>query len=144
MAKPRVCKDCIQEGVVTKRYANYPGPRCFTHHQVKKKATRLAASERRVTKTYGLSPAQYNALYEAQGGRCYICRIARGVVRRLAVDHDHTVCSDHAPETGCPRCVRALLCKRCNYNLIGMYSPEQLARAIEVLTDPPAQKVLHP
>lgn len=51
---------------------------------------------------YGLSVADYEALYRDQGGVCAFCG---GVPRerRLAIDHDH--------ETGLPR---GLLCLRCN------------------------------
>lgn len=60
-----------------------------------------------IEKTYGLTPAEYEALFAAQGGRCAICR-ARPKSKRLAVDHDH--------KTGE---VRGLLCSRCNHDLLG-------------------------
>src|SRR5690606_16122139 len=60
-----------------------------------------------VAKTYGLTPAEYDALLEAQGGRCAICR-ARPKSKRLAVDHDHG-----------SGAVRGLLCSRCNHDLMG-------------------------
>ncbi len=31
----------------------------------------------------------YWALYEFQGGKCYVCQVATGKKRRLAVDHEH-------------------------------------------------------
>jgi hypothetical protein len=52
---------------------------------------------------YGITPEQYWALYEHQGGTCYICQRATGKVKRLSVDHDHA--------TGY---VRGLLCGPCN------------------------------
>ena len=141
MNKP--CKDCLKEGVVTNRPAPHPGPRCTTHHRLEKQRRRLRASEKRVEANFGLFPEQYDAIYEAQGGRCYVCRVARGIVKRLAVDHDHKLCDDHPPEQGCSRCVRALLCGPCN-QMIGRLGVEALQRAIEVLTDPPAQRILNP
>ena len=95
----RVCKDCYPEGHGIKssmvgaskpRPAPHPGPRCATHHRDRKKALRGAAHGRWILKTYGITSEQYEALYEAQGGVCYICRRAKGTGRRkLAVDHDH-------------------------------------------------------
>jgi hypothetical protein len=58
------------------------------------------------------SPAQFQALLQAQNGKCAICgathghRSCRGEVCRLAVDHDH--------QTGE---VRGLLCNNCNRGL---------------------------
>lgn len=77
---------------------------------------------------YGLVPADYDALYEAQKGLCAICRhpetaMARGKVLRLAVDHD--------PDTGR---VRGLLCGACN-RAIGMmrHDPARLRAAVAYL-----------
>jgi hypothetical protein len=54
--------------------------------------------------TYGLTFDEYQAMAEAQGNRCAICR--QEDTTRLAIDHDH--------ETGK---VRGLLCRRCNIAL---------------------------
>jgi len=69
------------------------------------------AHERRVQRTYGLKPGEYQAMLDAQDGRCAICG-NRPVTIRLAVDHDH--------ETGR---VRGLLCKRCN-RALGLWEGE--------------------
>lgn len=50
---------------------------------------------------YGITLAQYDEMYAAQGGECAICAATSD--RRLHVDHDHA--------TGA---VRSLLCTRCN------------------------------
>lgn len=93
------CKGC---GSVTRK-VTAPGPRCASCHREAKKASRRASHGRWILKTYGLTIEQYEALYEAQGGVCFICQRATGKTRRLAVDHDH--------KTGY---VRGLLCKPCN------------------------------
>lgn len=137
---PRQCKDC-EPG--TKRPALYPGPRCATHHRLKRRATSIAAHARRTEATYGLTAADYQALYAAQGGRCFICQRATGASKRLAVDHEHNRPGcEHPAEQGCHRCVRALLCGPCNREILGRLGIPALRRAIEVLTDPPARKVL--
>lgn len=57
-------------------------------------------------KRYGMTPAQYDVMLEAQGGVCAICGKRSPNDRRLHVDHDH--------KTGK---VRAILCARCNVTL---------------------------
>lgn len=124
------CKDCREENITTRRPAPHPGPRCSSHHRQAHKRAQTAAHARRTERIYGITADEYQAIYTAQGGRCYICQRATGKARRLAVDHDH--------RTGI---VRALLCSRCN-RLIAFLDPQALRRAITVLTDPPAQHVL--
>lgn len=51
---------------------------------------------------YGLAPADYDRLFDEQGGVCAICRQPPGA-RSLSVDHCH------GTDT-----VRGLLCSRCN------------------------------
>ena len=110
VAKP--CKDCPPN---TKRPAPYPGPRCATHHRQVTRDRKKANHERSVQKTYGLEAGDYDRLYAEQGGLCAICRRARGISRRLAVDHNHV--------TGR---VRGLLCSPCN-QFIGYIRDEKAA-----------------
>lgn len=85
---------------------------------------------------YGITPAEYRALYRAQGGRCYVCRKADGSTRRLGVDHDHLTGE-----------VRGLVCtgsrdpKTCN-RLIAYYNRDQLLRAAAMLSDPPPARAV--
>jgi hypothetical protein len=58
---------------------------------------------------FGIAVEQYEAMLEAQGGVCAMCRAEPSDNRQLAVDHDHV--------TGV---VRALLCSGCNRRL-GIY-----------------------
>lgn len=125
----RACKDC---GSSTRALPN-PGPRCATCWRAEKRRRGTRTHETRVSALYGLPGGAYDALYAAQGGRCAICRRATGRARRLAVDHDH--------ESGR---VRGLLCKTCNYTLLGRYDTAALVRAIEYLTNPPAYAILEP
>src|SRR5690606_5479362 len=66
----KICKDCASGT----REAKYPGPRCYTCHHAKKRADRKKNHDRYVQKKYGLDSGQYETLYRAQGGRCYICQ----------------------------------------------------------------------
>lgn len=113
-------------------------------HQV---ALEWAAFYRRVRDLYGITPADYRALYLAQSGRCYICRKAKGVHpddprgtggRRLGVDHNHVI-GNYRRDA-----VRGLLCtggdKTCN-RIIGWLDHAALVRAARHLAESPAQQV---
>lgn len=70
---------------------------------------------------FGLTLAEWQQLFDSQGGRCALChkRFADKANRRLHIDHDH--------KTGK---LRALLCSACNCGL-GMFrdNPALLRRA---------------
>lgn len=139
----RKCKDCVKEGFIeTTRAAQYPGPRCYTHWLAEKKRVKLATSVRWVSKNYEITSEDYDAIFEVQGGMCPICLEAKGITKRLAVDHDHRHPGcEHDPSKGCRNCIRGLLCSRCN-NLIAWFGLARLKRAIAYIEDPPARKVL--
>ena len=139
------CIDCLAEGQPKYRPTPHGGPRsplCVTHFRARKKKTSKRAHELRTEKTYGITAEEYQMLYNAQQGKCFICQRATGATKRLAVDHDHAKqgCF-HPVDQGCRQCVRCLACGPCN-ELLGRYTPQMLARAITVLTNPPARRVL--
>lgn len=68
---------------------------------------------------FHLTPDQYDVMLTEQGGVCAICREPEtrqhrgyGSVIALAVDHDHRCCPDKG--SSCGKCIRGLLCDRCN------------------------------
>jgi hypothetical protein len=80
---------------------------------------------------YGITPEQYDALYEKQDGRCAICREPErakqnGKTVRLGVDHDHA--------TGT---IRGLLCRGCN-RAVGTLENRALVEAIRAYLKPPS------
>lgn len=130
------CKTC---GSYTRKLTP-PGPRCATCHRDRKKAVSKAAHERRALAVYGLGAGTYDQIVASQGGVCAICQRARGVRRRLAIDHDHACCSG---KESCGRCVRGLLCSPCNDVLAtARDDPMYFVRAINYLADPPAKAVI--
>ena len=140
MTSGKPCKDC---GPGSKRPAPHPGPRCATHHRQFVKAAKDKAHAARVQSHYGISRDDYWAVYEVQGGRCWICQRATGASRRLSVDHDHKLNCGHDPKRGCRRCVRGLLCRRSNDRLGHVRdATETLYRALWYLANPPARLVL--
>lgn len=127
------CIDCVAEGITSKRKTPFPGPRCATHNRLKRFDRRNYTHEKHIGDTYGITSQEYQAIYEFQGGRCYICRRATGVKKKLSVDHCH--------KTGM---VRGLLCTMCNKYVLGHLrdDPEAAQRVIDYLTAPPAVAVI--
>ncbi len=82
-------------------------------------------------KRYGLTVDQYRALFEASGGKCAICNGINESGKALHVDHDHACCPG---ASSCGKCVRGLLCGRCNSG-VGMFrdDPDLMLLAIGYL-----------
>ena len=77
---------------------------------------------------HSLSADEYDALFEQQLGVCAGCfRDAR-----LVVDHDHSCCPSTAVRKTCGRCVRGLLCTRCNL-LLGSLENTPLDLVVRLL-----------
>lgn len=77
--KDPVCRSCVAESA--REYRARP--------EVRKRKIELHR-----IKTYGILPEEYNAMLEAQEGVCAICKQPetserRGIVKTLALDHDH-------------------------------------------------------
>ena len=84
---------------------------------------------RHVRRTYGITPAQYREMLEAQGGGCAICGQVHPDGRVLVVDHDHGCCPT---QHSCGNCVRGLLCTVCNMYLGGLR--EDVVRLAAMIT----------
>ena len=84
--------------------------------------TRSHDNRRRVHRKYGISPTDWDALLDAQGGKCPICQADLAEIgRRPATDHDH--------QTGM---VRGILCHTCNVGIGYLQDdPEIMRRAAE-------------
>ena len=69
-------------------------------------------SERHLRRMYKMTPEQFNEILARQGGHCYFC--PRGPDQfQMVVEHDHRCCPG-GRHTTCGKCVRAIVCKRCN------------------------------
>jgi len=75
------------------------------------------------------------ALLAEQGGRCAICRSTDPKTHhgQWHIDHDHACCPDIVKHT-CGKCVRGLLCQKCNLG-IGLFDDDadRLEAAIRYL-----------
>lgn len=83
---------------------------------------------RATLKKFNITEADYESLFQKQAGLCAICHKPETGGMRLAVDHDHSCCDGNF---SCGKCVRGLLCKRCNM-AIGLLgdSPDVLVNAL--------------
>lgn len=68
-----------------------------------------------VLKTYGITMAEYDQMFERQGSKCAVCQASESGGRGWHVDHDHACCP--AKSGACGKCVRGILCARCNMTL---------------------------
>lgn len=76
--------------------------------------------ERNLKHRYGLTTADYQAMYDAQGGQCAICKASQ---ETLQIDHCHV---SKEP--------RKLLCRHCNIGLGHFFdNPRRLRAAIRYL-----------
>ena len=89
-----------------------------------------------ILRKYGVTEAEYRAMYRAQGGRCYVCRKASGKSRRLGIDHNHL--TGEVRGLVCTGSLNAMTCNR----LIAIYSRAALLRAAAMLTDPPPARAV--
>lgn len=60
---------------------------------------------------FKLTPEQFDAMLESQGGVCDICKQQCRLKPNLCVDHDQACCPGRR---SCGECVRGLLCMHCN------------------------------
>lgn len=79
-----------------------------------KKCQKLAMRKWRLATHYGMTVEDYDRMLELQGGVCALCSSPPAEDDVLRVDHDHHCCPG---EKTCGRCVRGLLCDRCNRGL---------------------------
>lgn len=76
---------------------------------------------------YGMTQEIFTRLLDVQGGACGMCRQVFSEDSVIFVDHDHECCPDE--KRSCGRCVRGLLCLRCNTGLGYVERVYDLARA---------------
>lgn len=103
------CRSCCSKNAKKWRVANIERARAFDRDRQNRQRTpegkEWARFYRWLTR-HGLRPDDYGALFEAQGGKCAICKARPQPGKFLHIDHDH--------KTGL---VRGLLCRGCNMGL---------------------------
>lgn len=83
---------------------------------------------------YGLTPEQFDATLAAQGGRCKICRTENPGGQGWHVDHDHACCNTR--KKACGKCLRGILCTRCNIGIGNLRDdPEIIFAALKYILE---------
>lgn len=87
----------------------------------------------------------YKQLIEFYGDTCGICGkqesvidTRTGSIHSLCIDHDHRCCKKGY---ACPKCIRGLLCRTCNYQLGVFEKPLWVNRALEYLDSHSENKI---
>jgi hypothetical protein len=80
-----------------------------------------------IRRRYGITLEQWGAMLISQSGLCAVCE---DQLRDPHIDHDHACCPG---KKACGKCVRGLLCFRCNVLLGVTTTPDVLLRAIDYL-----------
>lgn len=98
----------------------------MTKEQLAEKQKRYRAEhpgyERAIkVKRYGITIEEFFQMISDRGDRCDIC----GEVpdKTLHIDHDHNCCPGR---NSCGKCIRGLLCSRCNLALGGFRDDKEL------------------
>lgn len=137
LVETKVCTKCQAKRSLDEFYWN---SRDLVHSNECKICTRRRTSKYLANRTpdqrkkhalqarHKLSLERYTEMYEAQQGHCLICGEHHEV---LHIDHDHNCCSGIR---SCGKCVRGLLCRKCNTG-IGFFKddPDLIERAITYL-----------
>ena len=99
---------------------------------------------RRRHASYGVTQQMFEKLLEIQNDGCAICGVEHDPSlyknwKVLAVDHDHSCCSQTPT---CGKCNRGLLCRGCNQAL-GLFkdSIHLLNKAIDYIKSPPSAQL---
>lgn len=78
---------------------------------------------------FGVGEAEYNRILGDQNHQCAICKSDNpGAGRDWATDHDHSCCPPK--DKTCGKCVRGLLCVKCNLALGGVNDDIEILQAM--------------
>lgn len=117
----KLCPTCTQ-WLSLDRFSRVAG-HADNHHYECRDCTRW----RRMLRAMNVSAEQYEQLLTGQNGVCAICREPNADGSPLVVDHDHKCCVKRG--TSCGRCVRGLLCHRCNTGIGSLRDDPTVMRA---------------
>jgi len=126
-ARCHVEKDASEFGSVTSPYCRP----CHTEYERERRQVNGAQNPEYTRainlRRYGLTIAQFDAMLAAQDGRCAICGTEDPDGQGWHVDHDHRCCNTR--KTSCGRCLRGLLCSRCNIAIGNLRDDEVIIQA---------------
>lgn len=119
------CLTCGKEIVPERSTKKFCSNKCKDDNKTRKMTRWL-----RIEKYYGLTEQEWTAILESQNNVCAICNRKSKVWH---TDHDHRCCP--AGRHTCGKCVRGILCNRCN-QAIGLLKEDKdnFKRAVEYLS----------
>lgn len=86
-----------------------------------------ADADKTLRRKYGITLAQYDALFAAQGGVCALCKKGETTKRRKKGEGRERLAVDHCHDTGR---VRGLLCFKCNTAIGALGDTEEAAQKV--------------
>lgn len=91
-------------------------------------ANQTGERARRVLRQYNVTPEQYAELLASQNGCCAVCKCdtPNGRFKKWHLDHDHSCCPG---KFSCGKCIRGLLCHKCNVGMGNLSDDYKLLRA---------------
>lgn len=139
------CKRCDVLLTVDNKYIPPKGKHVYMCKTCQTTAATQTARDSMLVRGYGITSPEYEAILEAQGGACYICRkIPKPGQNKLSVDHQHVKKDKKQNPRHTRKRVRGLLCWHCNAAL-GKFkdSIPLLEAAAAYLKELPAQQILN-
>lgn len=124
----RDCRDCHRASISQWRSQNREHRSAADKIYV---AKNIDAVRKRRMARYGITPEQYDSMYDAQNGCCLVCGTRHGRAGNGSVGGADVLCVDHHHGSGA---VRGLLCSPCNRG-IGLLGddPRRLMAAVDYL-----------
>jgi hypothetical protein len=116
--KPRHPGKCITAEALAGQATRRP-PKTDRRHGVRTRddpAVRARWNRTHKFVRLGITERQFNEILAAQNHACAMCRRPFADDQRIFADHDHNCCPYQPKRTAktCGRCIRGLLCFRCN------------------------------
>ena len=122
------------ERLAQQREYNKTHPREYSHEKYVARRGWYRALHLRLY--FNLTAAEYDSMVERQGNLCAICgrsetvKGSGGAINPLSVDHDRACCPT---AKSCGKCVRGLLCNKCNTAIGHLTTSNLLTRAMDYL-----------
>jgi len=131
----KVCSRCKNVFPIEEFFKSHNKNRCQSCQLWVKRDTYLK-------RNFGIDTEKYENMLEKSNGGCYICGATKEKNGKyLAVDHDHSCCK---AKKSCGKCVRGILCDRCN-RAVGLLKDNvdnALAVAMYIQKNKPVDKTL--
>ena len=116
MSANKTCSRCTESKSVDQFHADKrrkDGYRSACKQCMKASHNTEKAKEYWLVKNFNITVSQYNVMLANQNYLCAGCGVnQKDEARAFAVDHDHNCCPDNG--RSCGKCIRGLLCFKCN------------------------------